>query len=645
MNSQSSLTNRPDIDGLRALAVLPVLLYHARICCPGGFVGVDVFFVVSGYLITRLILHDLDSGTFQVTQFWERRIRRIMPALFVVVVACLAAGAFLFFPPDFVGLGQSAVAQALVVSNLYFWKHSGYFAEASEVKPLLHTWSLAVEEQFYLLFPLLLLVLKRWASHFCAQVILFLCALSFGLSVYLSYTHESANFFFLPPRAWELLIGSFLAATPVWQSPNKASRETLSCCGLVMILLAVFYYDRDTRFPGMSALLPCGGAALVIWTNGGARTWIGNLLAARPLVFIGLISYSLYLWHWPLLVFSSYWPGKLSLTCRMIILTASFGLAIFSWKYVETPFRKRVVLKRRSHLFAVAGGAAAVILAAGTTICTTQGLPSRMPQKGRHFAEASKNKLDNNVALKEALRGNFPDLGVSDKQKPLKLILWGDSQAMSLAPALDSLLKKHSARGKQATHFSTAPLIGFRSYRTELSLKEASISWNDAILDFIRREHVSDVVIACAWTGYAPRTNADAAATVRGCLLDTIASVRAAGARTWIVKQVPQHRWDVPSALARNAVLGGDPDEIGLPLADHLERSRAEDVVFVGVAGPNVTILDPTACFLTRSNLCRVAAGGEALYCDSMHLTVEGSMLLRPLFEPIFSPLSVAKTP
>ena len=257
------MRNRPEIDGLRAIAVLAVLLFHANAGVSGGYVGVDVFFVISGYLITRLILEDIDAGRFQIQKFWERRVRRILPALAVVTFSTLVAGWFLLLPEGFQELGESVAAQTMLGSNFYFWMHSwinsGYFAPASEMKPLLHTWSLAVEEQFYLLFPFLLVALKRFSRNSLALAFLLLGGLSFGLSVYFSHQWPSANFYFLPTRAWELLIGAFLAASSERQSAAGWPREILSSGGLILILCSMFGYDRGTRFPGLAALRSVSG--------------------------------------------------------------------------------------------------------------------------------------------------------------------------------------------------------------------------------------------------------------------------------------------------------------------------------------------------------------------------------------------------
>ena len=439
---------RADIDGLRAVAVLAVLFFHAGIGCSGGYVGVDVFFVISGYLITGLILKESDAGQFRVLEFWERRVLRIFPALAIVVLTCLVAGWFLFLPPDFKSLGQSVLAQAMLASNISFWLEAGYFAASAEVKPLLHTWSLAVEEQFYLLFPLLLIGFKRLPRNLLGRAILLICCASFGLSVYGSYRHTSANFFLLPTRAWELLVGSFLAAVPAPRASTRWLMESFSWCGLLGILGAVFIYDHTTRFPGVAAVLPCVGTALLIWSNSHALTSVGRLLAMPPMVFVGLISYSLYLWHWPLLVFYKYWTlGPIPMGHRVLLILASVGIAVMSWRFVETPFRKRLVLRGRTQVFAFASITTIVLFLAGTAISQLRGLPARFPPNVIRYAAGEADRaFTKEVGLKEDLSGDFIELGMGDRRLPVRLLVWGDSHAMAAMPVFDKLCKAHSQR-------------------------------------------------------------------------------------------------------------------------------------------------------------------------------------------------------
>jgi peptidoglycan/LPS O-acetylase OafA/YrhL len=639
VKNSSHLKYQAYVDGLRAIAVLAVIFFHAGIGCGGGYVGVDVFFVISGYLITGLILKELDGGQFQILEFWERRVRRIFPALAVVIVACLVTGWFLYFPQDFKELGQSTLAQEMLVSNVYFYLDAGYFAQGVEIKPLLHTWSLAVEEQFYLLFPFLLIGLKRLSRKSIVPAILLLCGVSFSLSVYCSYLHPRANFYLLPTRAWELAIGSFLAAIPAQCASTRWLAESMSWGGLLAILCAVFFYDRDTRFPGAAAILPCVGAALVIWANSHTLTSAGKLLATRPVVFIGLISYSLYLWHWPVLVFFKYWAldpvpqGK-----RLLLLLASFILAVLSWKFVETPFRRRVHFKRRSQIFTFAAITTAVLIFAGLAIYKLQGLPSRIPAEALEYLEENGSAnpgFSRQLTLKDALDRDFNEFGNGGKNLPVGLLVWGDSHAQVEIPVLDILCKEHSVRGVEATHSQTAPLLDYES-KGVWSLNGDSVAFNNAVIEFIRSKHISDVLIIARWDYYI---DADKGTDrLRSGVLATINALQDSGARIWIMRQVPKYPWNVPKALASAVLHGRNVEELGRPLAEQRKESQLQDPIFEGLAAkfPNVTVLDPTGLFVDASSRCRVAQDGKALYLDTDHVNVAGAMMLRPLFKPVF---------
>ncbi|HYK43019.1 MAG TPA: acyltransferase, partial [Thermoanaerobaculia bacterium] len=316
----SSLSYRPEIDGLRGVAVVLVVLFHAGFGCPGGYVGVDVFFVISGFLITSLIWKDLEGERFTFARFWERRARRIVPALVAVVAATLFAGWFLLLPADYERLGRSAASQAVFAANVHFWLTGGYFAPAAAEQPLLHTWSLALEEQFYWIVPVALFLVfgaRRFERRRSSMILAAIgCGIvsSFTLSVWGVAHHPSAAFYLLPTRAWELLLGSLVAFLPMRSQPSqgRAVRELAAIGGVALILLAAFGYRATTPFPGAAALAPCLGAALWIRSNGRetsaspAPTLAGSVLS-RPLpVFVGLASYSLYLWHWPFLAFARY---------------------------------------------------------------------------------------------------------------------------------------------------------------------------------------------------------------------------------------------------------------------------------------------------------------------------------------------------
>ena len=642
MPNPSHLKYRAHVDGLRAIAILPVIFFHAGLGFTGGYVGVDVFFVISGYLIGGLILKELDGGKFRITEFWERRIRRILPALAVVVIASLVAGWFLFFPEDFKKLGQSTLAQALLGANFYFYRDASYFAQGVDMKPLLHTWSLAVEEQFYLFFPFVLIALKRFSRKSITPGILIMGVASFVLSVYCSHAHARANFYLLPMRAWELLVGSFLAAYPARQAAPRWASEGLSGLGLAGILYAVFFYTSETRFPGATALLPCLGAALIIWTNDHELSFVGKLLASRFMVFIGLISYSLYLWHWPVLVFYRYWSlAPISMVQGLLLVLVSFGLAILSWKFVETPFRKKALLKKPSQVFVFGATTTAALCLAGLVVFRVQGVPSRIPPAALEYLNgpAAASDVgpisDRELTVADARNGAFMELGDGNRNLPVDFLVWGDSHAKVLTPVLDALCRDHARRGVVAAHPQTAPLVGYAS-RGPWSLNGDSVPFNDAVVQFIRDHHVPDVLIVARWDYYMETDNGTA--DLHRGLVATRDALQKAGARVWIMRQVPKYPWDVPKALASAVLHGRHPEELGALAEDYRAELLREAPLFDGLEknSTSLTLLDPAALFVDGSGRCRVAQNGKSLYYDSDHVNAAGAMMLRPLFEPIF---------
>ena len=365
---------RPDIDGLCAVAVVAVVLFHARVPgFTGGYVGVDVFFVISGYLITALLAGEIGAGRFSLLRFYERRVRRLWPALLVVLDRCLVR----LVARRTEGLWSEPRRRVLFVANILFFVEADYFAGPAETKPLLHTWSLAVEEQFYIVFPPLLWLLMRRARTWTVPVLAVAWLVSLVACLLATSREPEAAFYLAPFRAWKLLSGALLALGAVPPPPARL-RPLMAPLGLGLILLAVFAFTAATPFPGAAALLPCLGAALVVHAGGDGRDLATRLLLSRPIVFVGLVSYSLYLWHWPVLVF-----GRLSTTGAFGVgatLAASFALAVLSWRFVERPFRRKNAVSRRS-LFAAAAVGSAVASAFGITLDVRDGVPARLPEE------------------------------------------------------------------------------------------------------------------------------------------------------------------------------------------------------------------------------------------------------------------------
>jgi peptidoglycan/LPS O-acetylase OafA/YrhL len=606
---------RPEVDGLRALAVIVVILFHADQGCGGGFVGVDVFFVISGYLITSLILKDPE---FSYRRFWLRRVRRIIPALACVVALTLVAGAVLLLPSDLVELSYSVLAQCSLAANVFFWNNTGYFEGPAETKPLLHTWSLAVEEQFYLLYPLILGGALR-------QIMLPLFVFSLASSAWLTFVHPAAAFYLLPTRAWELLLGGLLARSRGAQHPTWL-REGVAWCGLLAILGAVLLYSQHTPFPGFAALLPCLGAAALIWANTSTLTTAGRLLATRPLVGIGLLSYSWYLWHWPLFVFVRYWsPGPVPSKIRWLLVLASLALAALSWKCVETPFRHTSRSLRPLGLMWIA------LVLGALLMLSSNGLPQRFPAQILRFADTKNNEPDwiPQVGVAGARAGQFPPLGASGPGLPIHFLLWGDSHALAMAPAFDELGREFGKRGVAATHSGTLPLLGYLSHGA-FALKADSAPFNAAVLDFVRKEQIPNVILVARWTNYPAEGLAEA-------LGSTLEALDGVGCTTWLLLQVPEHQVLVPKALARASLLGSDLGQVGCTLEDHVRRSAPFRALAEQQRRQRTVLLDSTALFFPGGEKrARVSANASALYWDDNHLTVHGGRFLRPLLTPIF---------
>ncbi len=361
---------RPEIDGLRALSVSAIVMFHAGFAFPsGGFLCVDVFFVISGFLITSIILNELDAGTFSFLNFFEMRARRILPALVLMIFCCLPFAWFWLLPDDMRSFSRSLFGVATFLSNVIFWTETGYFDPGADLKPMLHTWSIAVEEQYYIIFPVIMVAIFRFGYRSAVLWLAIPFVASLAAAEWAAYNAPSAGFYLLPMRAWELLIGSFAAlyrrnrGRRPRMSGRSLAAETL---GLAMICAAIFFYTDETPHPSVYTLLPTIGAALVIlFSRHGSP--IHLVLASRPLVGIGLISYSLYLWHFPVFAFYRYrtslapadgpWP---------ILIVAILALSYLSWRYVEMPFRNSDVVSRPVILgFGVASMGALALLGAG----------------------------------------------------------------------------------------------------------------------------------------------------------------------------------------------------------------------------------------------------------------------------------------
>ena len=499
---------RKDIDGLRAVAVLAVVLFHAKVPgFAGGFVGVDVFFVISGYLITGLIADDCRQGRFTFATFYFRRIRRIVPALLCVYVACTLAAALLMLPSDMAEFARSLVSSAAFVSNHFFYHLAGYFGGQSDLKPLLHTWSLSIEEQFYLVWPLLFLVVARWRRGWLPYLVWATGAISLAASVVMVGQQKEAAFFLAPFRAWELLLGAALALLTRQPAMGAWKAELCAGSGLLMILGSVLLLDEGHAFPGLLAVPPCLGAALLIVAGMERQPAVTRLLSTRPAVVVGLISYSLYLWHWPLLAFARYHLDRSLHWGEVACLLAASLLAAFAtYRYVEQPAR-RLQLTRAPQVIGAGLLALGAIALIGHRIDSSRGWTFNLdPEIRRLDATARTENIfrrpcsgpKNIVRDDEACTFGRPRSSTS-----YDMAIFGDSHADHYTPAMSVLAQRAGMSGRQITVGGCLALLGYTEIVSPYATEARCRSLREAMVGFVEgNPRLQVAVLAQHWSVY-----------------------------------------------------------------------------------------------------------------------------------------------
>jgi len=650
-----TINYRADIDGLRAVAVIAVVFYHFGVPgFSGGFVGVDVFFVVSGFLITSLIDSEIRDGRFTLAHFFERRIRRIFPALFFLLLVLTILAYIELFPHTYKAFGRSITATSVFLSNLEFWREGAiYFAPPSAQKPLLHTWSLAVEEQFYVLFPPLLMLLARYPRQrtIVTLQVLILVSLCWGVWSSTFSTLAQAGFFLFPSRIWELLLGALIAVRAIPTLTNRPAGDLLSALGLAMILCSVVFYTTDTPFPGIAALLPCVGTGLIIFAGLDDEPLISRMLRIRPLVFVGLISYSLYLWHWPLYVFATYhFARDLSAFESAGVIAASIAIAACSWRYVEQPFRRPGGVASRRQIFLQAAAATSIFAMSGIVIYLWNGVPQRYSPEVQAVLAP---KMDRPSTGCDFRQGEQTIFGLTCKvgrpDVPATFLVWGDSHADVLVPGIARSANLMGYSGLVVVRGVCPPLLGD-------VVGDECRKRNDAMLDFIQKRQINTVILGAHWTVYAERSYIDRGelryapygqdsesvelsfeeshrAFARS-LRRTVTALHANGVRVVIVGQMPEIGVDVPMTLARNR-MRGLPEDIGPTLAQFEARNRFVLDTFRSLDGM-ATFVYPHRILCPKLR-CAVMLEGKPLYLDGFHLARFGAESISAIFEPVFS--------
>lgn len=665
----SHVAYRRDIDGLRSIAVGSVVLFHAGFTvASGGFIGVDIFFVISGYLISVGLFKEGDGKGISIAGFYERRIRRILPAYAAVILATLAAGLFILLPSEYASLAKSALAATTFVANIHFWTGMGYFAGEPLSMPLLHMWSLAVEEQFYVVWPILLLLLYRFRmARWRLPIILGGIVVTLAASEWmLDYSAKTA-FYMAPLRAWELLLGALLAYVPWPRLPGAWAAHGIGALALALMLVPVFTYDEASRFPGLAAVPPCLGAALIIYRDAKHVSFAAKLLSMKLPVFIGLISYSLYLWHWPILSF--YWftiGGRdFTLTESLVLLAIIMLISAASWRFIERPFRKGVVATGRLSGLAASlvastkstlrfGVASLIVLALGSgALVAAHGLPSRVPVEAAKidaihrepFAPKVGCVFSDNVPSDPAARC-FRDVGTSPK-----VVLWGDSFAGHHIKAIEDTYAGSGVTVLSVISTGCGPFPGATSYfgfgRADVRCKR----FNEAIFrELMTRPDVQSVIIAGRWSnlyglkqpGEAVRPTArfltddahrsrsldSTLAAMQTSLDRTVSGLIGKGRRVTLLLEPPEYAQSVPKCVARAIWKGESRNICASSLQEQVSYRRPVYAVFAQIkqSNPQIAIVDPLGN-LCPAGICSGYAHGVLLTADSGHLMQAGSRI------------------
>lgn len=608
---------RRDIDGLRSVAVVAVLIHHLNTSLlPGGFVGVDIFFVISGFLITSQVYGEIKSHTFSLKRFYQRRINRIVPALATVLLASVIAGAFILSPADLTRLNVSALFSLLGVSNIYIWmKYGNYFASDASEAPLLHTWSLGIEEQFYVIWPLFILLLYRLAPRYVLPVLGVGIVAAVGVSEYATNIFATASYYLLPTRFFELMVGGALGI--YLYPPRSLGRRTALGCAMVgygLIAWSLLALSPNAPFPGINALIPCLGAALLMLAGSG--DFRSRLLTSRPMVFIGLISYSLYLWHWPLIAYLNYLGIDMTLPVGIALVGVAMSLSWWSWRYVEVPFRRTGaqlqfsrVLARRFMVPALGLGVLAVLSV------QLNGFPQRFAPEVSTLEAMTlvePNKLRSGCHMPNARYGTepSPNCRLGARKEQLDGIMVGDSFANHFTGMVDILAEPNGITLMDYTLDACPPIFGYTAGMSPVYAIHC-VERNKRVYGLIEQNHYAYVVLAGAW----PR---DAAA---GDIIE--ASIKRVADNTGqvIVILSNQNIAKAATCPVRHLMFGIDrpcsaPLDITAPYWEGI-RARLTQVHFID---PNQVICP--------AGLCSPIIDGQLLYRDDAHLNDVGSRFI-----------------
>ncbi len=619
---------RPDIEGLRALAIVPVVVFHAwPAALPGGFVGVDIFFVISGYLITTLLLQRLAAGTYSIGSFYAARIRRIFPALFAMLAILVPACLLLLEPAALREFGRLLGATGLFVSNIELYRTTGYFEGAADLKPLLHTWSLAVEEQYYIVFPLLLALLWRFARQRIGMVLLGVGLVSLAYCLWLMRRDAELAFYSAPARTFELMIGSGLAW---WVSRDEASPtrpawldQGVGWVALAALVSSLLLMRADQAFPGPLALWPCLATAALIWVGASKRAVATRWLAAPPLRWLGAMSFSLYLWHWPVLVLTHHLVLDLPTPWQAALAVAlSVALAWASLRWVEAPVRQ----SRVAQPIMLAAGASTIFASLAVAWALTVASDQRAAQPGRDATlRAGANDFSPDRKRCHSSGNRWLDYDArclfGPEAAPATLAVWGDSHGVEIARALGD-----QASGRRVAQLTGSTCPPALDYTPPGRPRCAAV--NRALIERLSQDASVDSVLLAA--RYEVYLNAPDAAAFEAGMAESVRRLRQAGKLVLLLDPLPTYHYPIPAALAQRWHRGLDLAQQGLTPLQYEARQVDSLALVQKLAAGGQARRVAIGEVLCAGSRCAVLDGDRSFYFDDNHLSMRGAAEVAP---------------
>jgi len=616
-----AITYRPEIDGLRAIAVLPVVLFHSGIdFFSGGFVGVNVFFVISGYLITKIIYSETQNGTFTITRFYQKRLDRLLPVLVAVLLFVAVMAYFTSPPQELASIAKSILAALTFTSNVFFWLESDYFAASAFTLPLLHTWSLGIEEQFYIFFPLLLIITYKLKIHKLA--ITAAAITSFLIALYFIKSSPPATFYLLPSRAWELLLGSLLALNLLPRINSTAASNIISTAGIIAITASVLMLSKSSVFPGINALPPTIGAMLIIHATSHPQNLIKKILSLKPFTLIGKASYSVYMWHWPIIVFYGLIYGFPTSTAEKFALaTATLATGFISWRLIEGRTRGRLARLAPAKTFFISFLACVPLLIFGVVSAAYNGLPQRVTPEviasEKMVNDFSEFRSSCHISLSRGQDKDYTDYCIlGDRAFEPSIAVWGDSHGVEIAAALGEVIQQEKKSLKQITYSACPPLVGVVKAN-----RPACSAHNEAILSSIQNdENITTVVL----TMYYPPNKHWSDEYTRG-LAQTVEALSNSRKQIIVMYPLPQTTDGAPSMIARSIMLGRS-SYISESTDYFLQDHSASIAALNALSSPTLKKLETWKLFCKQQ--CFLGDADGSFFFDAHHPSMHAARMI-----------------